>query len=43
MVATALLLCLFLLMGVLIRAFNRWTHLLMALTIIGVLVLFYLT
>lgn len=43
MVATALLLSLFLGMGILIRSFNRWTYLLMALTIIGALVLFYLT
>jgi hypothetical protein len=43
MVAAALLLCLFLGVGILIRSFNNWTRLSMVLIIIGVLVLFYLT
>jgi hypothetical protein len=43
MIAAALLLCLFLGVGILTRSYNTWTRLSMVLVIIGALVLFYLT
>jgi hypothetical protein len=42
-VPVALILVLFLGVGVFVRSYNNWTRLLMVLVIIGVLVLFYLT
>ena len=42
-IPVALILFLFLGVGLLVRSYNNWTRLLMVLIIIGVLVLFYLT
>jgi len=43
MIPVALILFLFLGVGIFVRSYNNWTRLLMVLVIIGVLVLFYLT
>jgi len=43
MIPVALILSLFLGVGIFVRSYNNWTRLLMVLIIIGVLVLFYLT
>lgn len=43
MIPVALILFLFLGVGIFVRAYNNWTRLLMVLIIIGVLALFYLT
>lgn len=42
-VPVALMLFLFLGIGIFVRSYNNWTRLLMVLGIMGVLVLFYLT
>jgi hypothetical protein len=43
MLPVALILLLFLGVGIFVRAYNNWSRLLMVLVIIGVLILFYLT
>lgn len=43
MIAAALLLCLFLTLGILTRSYNTWTRLSIVLVILGALILFYLT